>query len=64
MAATRTARRGYGNTAEVAAYTGYSPKTLRNKRARGEGPKFTGTRTGIRYAWADVDAWMNDPNRT
>lgn len=49
--------------AEVARLTRLSQSTLKDKRWRGTGPKFTKLSPGrggrIRYRRSDVDAWMN-----
>ncbi|WP_198679475.1 helix-turn-helix domain-containing protein [Thermomonospora amylolytica] len=44
--------------AEAAAYLRRSPKTLRNWRSRGIGPKYTGRGHGVRYRRDDLDAWI------
>lgn len=44
--------------AEAAAYLRRAPKTLRNWRACGTGPKYTGHGQGVRYRQRDLDAWL------
>ncbi|WP_242892652.1 helix-turn-helix domain-containing protein [Actinomadura litoris] len=56
--------KGFGTTDEVAQYTGFSPGTLRNWRAQGKGPRFTGRNGNVRYRWSEVDRWMQDRNQT
>jgi len=58
MAATRT-REALATSAEVAAYLGRSPKTLRNWRSLGIGPKPIGRHGGVRYRWSDVEAYLD-----
>jgi hypothetical protein len=52
-------REPLATTAEVAAYLGRKPQTVRWWRATGQGPNYTGQGHGVRYRWADVDAWLN-----
>lgn len=59
-ASEQTARKGYGTTQQVAEHIGFSPVTLRKWRWQRTGPPFTGSGSGVRYAWADVEAWMRD----
>jgi len=48
------------NTDEAAAYLGYSRKALEAWRYSGSGPPFyrVGNRSSIKYAYADLKAWM------
>lgn len=45
-------------TIEVAALLGLKPGTLENWRAVGKGPPFRRLGAAIRYAMADVRAWV------
>lgn len=68
MAVRTKARPGYGDTEEVAAYTGYSKGHLANLRSQGKGPKWTSGGKGrghkALYRWADVDQWLKDNERS
>jgi hypothetical protein len=57
---TATWREPLATPAEAAAYLRRSPKTLRNWRAKGEGPRFTGRGPGVRYRWPDVEKWLRE----
>jgi helix-turn-helix protein len=57
--ATTTRRQPLATPAEAAAYLARSPKTLRNWRSNGEGPRYVGRGHGVRYRWRDLDAWMD-----
>jgi len=57
--ATKTqVREPLATPAEVAAYTRYTVGTLRKWRSTGEGPPYIGRGQGVRYRWAEVDAWI------
>lgn len=56
MAATVTHQRL--RAASAAAYLGKSPKTLRNWRAAGVGPDYSGEGHGVVYDTRDLDAWL------
>jgi hypothetical protein len=62
MAAT-TDRRALATPAQAAEYLARSPKTLRNWRASGIGPKFSGRGQGVRYRYRDLDAWVDANTR-
>ncbi|WP_329520550.1 helix-turn-helix domain-containing protein [Spirillospora sp. NBC_01491] len=64
MAATTTDRRGLARTAEAAEYLGRSVGTLANWRSAGTGPRFSGRGHGVRYRWADLDAWITENTHT
>ncbi|MCK1517109.1 helix-turn-helix domain-containing protein [Bradyrhizobium sp. 190] len=49
---------------DVAALTGLSPSTLAKKRMAGAGPAFFKLGRTIKYAAADVDAWIMTRRRT
>jgi hypothetical protein len=53
-----TVRLGLATSAEVATYLDRSEQTLANWRWLGTGPRYTGKGRGLRYDWADVDAWL------
>ena len=53
-----TKREPLATTAQVAEYLGRSPQTLRWWRSTGQGPTYSGRYAGVRYRWADVDAWL------
>jgi len=59
MAAKTAARTGNATIREAATYLRRSPKTLRNWRAMGIGPRWNGTGHGVRYRWADLDTWLD-----
>ena len=48
----------YMSTREVAAFLGLSPRTLDRYRVTGDGPPFHKLGNRIRYARADVEAWV------
>ena len=56
-------RIGLATAAEVAAYLGKSEQTLANWRWQRKGPRCTGKGRGLRYDWADVDAWLKSQSR-
>lgn len=59
MAAQKTTSRpGYATPREAAEYTGFTVETLRVWRCTGKGPEFCGRGRGVRYRWADIDAFM------
>jgi excisionase family DNA binding protein len=58
MAAQSPPLTGLLTTAQAAAYLGLAPKTLRNWRSSGRGPKYCGRRSGTRYRRSDLDAWI------
>ncbi len=50
----------YLDQKQAAAFTGFTPKALERKRQRGEGPRYTKIGKSIRYAVADLRAWMRE----
>lgn len=58
MAARTTSRPGWATPQQAAEYTGFKVSTLRVWRSTGKGPRFTGRGHGVRYRWADLDAYM------
>ncbi len=50
----------YLDQAQAATLTGFTPKALERKRQRGEGPRYTKIGKSIRYAVADLRAWMRE----
>lgn len=56
------------NTEDVARYTGLSVPTLERLRGTGDGPPYlklgSGRTSPVRYAKADVDAWLASKRRT
>jgi predicted DNA-binding transcriptional regulator AlpA len=48
----------YLNSKQAATLTGFSPKALERMRHRGEGPTYAKVGKSIRYAVADLRAWM------
>jgi helix-turn-helix protein len=56
-------RIGLAAASEVAAYLGKSEQTLANWRWQRKGPRYTGKGRGLRYDWADVDAWLKSQSR-
>lgn len=50
----------YLSTRQAALYLGLAPRTLANKRSRGEGPRFlkSGQRGVIRYLKSELDLWI------
>lgn len=56
--ATATVRQALLTPAEAAAYLRRAPKTLRNWRSEGYGPRWSGSGHGVRYRLADLDAWI------
>jgi hypothetical protein len=64
MATTRAVPAGLLDSAEAAAYLGRDPKTLRNWRSTGQGPRFSGRGRGVRYRLRDLDAWIDANTRT
>ncbi len=57
---TTSTREALATTAEVAAYLGRTPKTLRNWRCLGIGPRYIGRHDGVRYRWSDVEAYLKE----
>lgn len=49
--------------AEVAAYLRVPPKTLSMWAYRGTGPKYVVVGRHARYAWNDVDEWLEKQRR-
>lgn len=56
-------RIGLATATEVAAYLGKSEQTLANWRWQRKGPQHAGKGRGLRYDWADVDAWLASQTR-
>jgi predicted DNA-binding transcriptional regulator AlpA len=50
---------------QVAAFLGggFSEKTLANWRSAGKGPKYRKVGGSVRYAWSDVQAWLDEQSR-
>ena len=48
----------YLNPRDAARLTSFSPKALERMRQRGEGPRYSKVGKSIRYALADLRAWM------
>lgn len=48
----------YLNPKDAARFTSFTPKALERKRQRGEGPRYSKVGKSIRYALADLRAWM------
>jgi hypothetical protein len=48
----------YLNPKQAATLTGFTPKALERMRQRGDGPPFLKRGKSIRYAVADLRAWM------
>ena len=48
----------YLNAKQAARVTGFTPKALERMRQRGEGPRYSKVGKSIRYAVADLRAWM------
>mgnify|MGYP001212106990 CR=1 FL=1 len=46
------------DTDEAAGYIGLKPKTLANRRGRGEGPAYVRAGARVVYRVADLDAWL------
>jgi predicted DNA-binding transcriptional regulator AlpA len=59
---TKTPPEGYARRADVAAFLGVKEKTLANWALLGKGPQCRklakGRSSPVRYAWADVLAWI------
>lgn len=51
-------------TSEAAEYLGLSVRTLENWRYQGRGPKATLLDRTVRYDIKDLDAWVEDHQRT
>lgn len=49
---------------QVAAYLGVPVGTLHNWRLKGYGPRAARVGRDLRYAWADVDAWVEAQSST
>jgi hypothetical protein len=50
----------YLDQTQAATFTSFTPKALERKRQRGEGPRYTKVGKSIRYAVADLRAWMRE----
>ena len=48
----------YLNPKDAARFTSFTPKALERKRQRGEGPRYSKVGKSIRYALADLRAWV------
>ena len=48
----------YLNSKQAATFTSFTPKALERMRQRGEGPRYSKVGKSIRYALADLRAWM------
>ncbi len=48
----------YLNSKQAATFTGFTPKALERMRQRGEGPRYSKVGKSIRYALADLRAWI------
>ncbi len=48
----------YLNPKDAARFAGFTPKALERMRQRGEGPRYSKVGRSIRYALADLRAWM------
>ena len=48
----------YLNSKDAARFTGFTPKALERRRQRGEEPRYSKVGKSIRYALADLRAWM------
>lgn len=53
----------YLNTPEAAEYLSISPQFLEAARVKGGGPAFIKVGRSVRYAVADLDAWMASNRR-
>jgi excisionase family DNA binding protein len=60
--ATVRSRPGYATTDQAAEYLGLSRQTLANWRSLGKGPRYAKRGRIVRYAWRDLDAWLNSPD--
>lgn len=60
MAAKTSQRTGNATIPEAAQYLGRSPKTLRNWRSMGIGPRWNGGGHGTRYEWAELEQWIKN----
>lgn len=56
-------RQNLATDAEVAEYFGVQPRTLRQWRWEGKGPRYVkvggDTRGNVRYRWSDVEAYVS-----
>ena len=50
----------YLSTRQAAELLGVSPRTLERYRGSGEGPPYMKVGPRVRYARADLDAWMEE----
>ena len=48
----------YLNPKDAARFTSFTPKALERMRQRGEGPRYSKVGRSIRYALADLRAWV------
>lgn len=65
MTSTVTPKKYLLRTAELAAAIGASPKTVRNWRTQGYGPRYVRlSPNDVRYDPADIEAWIAAVKRT